>query len=166
MGKKQNLLGKKQGRLLVVEELRERSSQGSVQWKCLCDCGEFTTITTKVFNSLVKLSCGCLQRDTQASRLSMHGLSSTPSWNSWKAMVSRCTNPDSTGYSYYGGRGIAVCSGWLESFENFYEDMGERPEGMTLDRIDVDGNYCKENCRWADWSTQMLNRRSNNLKRK
>ena len=163
MGKKQNLLGSKQGRLLVVEELQERSSQGSVQWLCQCDCGEYTTITTKVFNSLVKMSCGCLIKDTQASRHVTHGMSSTPSWSSWKSMLSRCRNPNQTEYEYYGGRGIAVCDSWNPekggSFENFYKDMGERPEGMTLDRIDVDGNYCKENCRWADWSTQMLNRR-------
>lgn len=168
MGKKQNLLGKKQGRLLVVEELQDRSKQGSVQWMCLCDCGNYTVITTKVFNSLTKLSCGCLKIDTQAAKQYVHGMSGTRTWNSWKSMLARCNNPNVKGYPYYGGRGITVCDRWNPkaggSFENFLEDMGERPEGMTLDRVDVNGNYCKENCRWANWSTQMRNRRSHKLK--
>ena len=82
-------------------------------------------------------------------------------------MLSRCNNSNNTAYEYYGERGITVCDSWnpLEggSFENFLEDMGEREVGLTLDRIDVNGNYCKENCRWADWSTQMLNRRCSKL---
>ena len=163
MGRKQDLTGKRFSRLVVITEKSERNNQGSIVWECLCDCGATTTATAKVLNSLAKRSCGCFQRDLLAERNFKHNLSGTPAWNSWKSMLSRCSNPNQTGCEYYGGRGIAVCDSWNPekggSFENFYKDMGERPEGMTLDRVDVDGNYCKENCRWADWSTQMLNRR-------
>ena len=78
---------------------------------------------------------------------------------SWGAMISRCYNQNNHRYPEYGGRGIVVCERWKNSFENFLEDMGERPDGMTLDRIDVNGNYCKDNCRWATDSLQSFNMR-------
>jgi hypothetical protein len=79
----------------------------------------------------------------------------------WQNMIRRCYEPNKKDYKNYGGRGIGVCSRWLESFENFYVDMGDCPEGMTLDRKNNDGNYCKENCRWATKIEQMNNKRSN-----
>lgn len=81
--------------------------------------------------------------------------------SSWVGMWQRCTNPNNAAWKYYGGRGIAVCERWRD-FENFLEDMGEKPPGLSLDRVDVNGNYCKENCRWATRAQQSQNRRPRN----
>lgn len=87
-----------------------------------------------------------------------HGMTGTPTYFSWGSMIQRCLNPKAVVYQKYGGKGILVCEDW-KKFENFYRDMGDRPEGTSLDRIDVNGNYCKENCRWADRKTQAFNQK-------
>lgn len=104
-------------------------------------------------------SCGCWQKEVTSEINRTHGMSRTTEYSTWVGMLQRCTNPKAPEYPRYGGRGIVVCDRWLNSFETFLEDMGAKPEGSSLDRIDNDGNYSPENCRWTSPTVQLHNRR-------
>lgn len=118
---------------------------------CRCECGRIAITRINKFISGHTKSCGCLHIK--------HGMKGSREFRSWVSMKTRCYNAKHDSYKYYGGRGISVCSRWLNSFKDFYADMGPRPDGHTLDRIDTNGNYEPSNCRWSDHSTQMKNRR-------
>lgn len=159
-----DLSGMRFGRWIVIRR-GENSRNGLHRWECKCDCGTARTVlasslTRKTGNST---SCGCRQREDAT----IHGASResfghpSPEYYSWRGARYRCTDPKSTGYKYWGGRGVTMCDRWQgrDGFENFLADMGRRPEGTTLDRIDTYGNYEPGNCRWADHITQNNNKR-------
>lgn len=128
------------------------------QMRCLCTCGKTADVALSNLKSGRQKSCGCLHDEAAKLSQRTHGMSKTPIYQIWSAMRRRCYNKNVTDYPWYGGRGIKVCESW-DNFENFLRDMGPRPEGFTLDRIDPDADYSPENCRWADWSTQKINQR-------
>lgn len=106
------------------------------------------------------MSCGCFNRERSREQLTTHGKSKTKTYKTWDCMKQRCYNPNDNNYPNYGGRGIRICDRWLESFTNFYDDMGDRPKHKTIDRIDVDGNYEPGNCKWATPKEQCNNTRN------
>lgn len=161
-----DIAGKRFGRLVAVS-VEEIKAGYRVYWLCRCDCGVVKSIRADGLASGVVQSCGCLGKERRAEAsikaCTTHGMASagykrSPEYRSWSQMKVRCLVPTNHKYKDYGARGVAVCESWM-SFENFYHDMGPRPQGTSLDRIDVNGNYEPGNCRWADAKTQRNNRR-------
>jgi len=134
---------------------------------CQCSCGNEAVVQLSDLLRGDTQSCGCLKSELSAERARLlkttHGMCGTREYRSWASMVERCNNEKGRSYDRYGGRGIEVCDRWRNSFENFYTDMGDRPPGMSLDRIDNNGDYTPDNCRWATAKEQSRNRRSNRL---
>lgn len=147
--------------MLTVIERAGSDSRKEATWRCRCECGDVTIVTGSRLRSGGTKSCGCLRAIVGASRV-RHGLCGSPTHRTWARMVARCTNPNTDQYPRYGGRGITVCERWL-TFENFHEDMGERPKGMTIDRINNDKGYSPSNCRWSTRQDQARNRTSNRV---
>ena len=156
MPKKSNLVGRKFHRLLVVS-FAFASERGRRNYICRCDCGTEKIIPGRSMVSGGIMSCGCYRLE----RTITHGQSNTSTYRSWQHMLTRCLDSKSDSFQLYGGRGITVCEQWKNSFENFLADMGERPQGTSLDRRNSDGNYEPSNCRWASSQIQTRNRRSN-----
>lgn len=124
---------------------------------CKCVCGITKNVNRYNLINGKSVSCGCTK--DRSTPVTKHGLSKTRAYRTWKAIKARCYRKSHSDYPRYGGRGIKVCDRWKNSFQEFYNDMGERPEGASIDRIDVDGNYSPENCQWATQTQQMRNTR-------
>ena len=155
-----NLVGRRFERLVVTGGPVKRDGRQGAFWNCLCDCGKVASVpigTAQLLSGGTK-SCGCLMVDRVKASNTRHGMTKSPEYIVWRQMWQRCVNPAHKSYQAY--KGFTPVDRW-KSFEAFYEDMGDRPDGLTLDRIDNTKGYSPENCRWADPYTQQGNTKRN-----
>lgn len=158
-----NLLGKRFGRLLVVSEAPKQGKH--IKWNCLCDCGKIVVVFGDNIRRGLTKSCGCLHSEITRQKNSTHKESKTRLYSIWISMKERCSNNANPDWKNYGGRGISVCDKWRNSYESFrdWSRLNGYNDNLTIDRIDVNGNYTPENCRWATTKDQNRNKRSNVL---
>lgn len=160
-----DIKGKRFGKLIVLERAENRireSGRQDVVWVCKCDCGNSKNIrSTSLLQGLTK-SCGCIAIEKVKNLNLSHNMCQTKEYKAWSKLKSRCYTKTDNKYYAYGARGIKVCDRWLESFDNFYKDMGDAPtKKHSIDRIDVNGNYEPSNCRWATNKVQSNNKTTN-----
>lgn len=154
-----DLIGRTYGRLTVLS--RDENAGKEPRWRCVCECGSVKVIYGTSLRSGQTKSCGCLAKIITSKRSLKHGMFGSPEWRAWNSMKSRCHQPSNKNFINYGARGITVCDRWRESFENFFADMGARPSSEhQIDRVNNDGPYEPDNCRWATRKQNMRNRRN------
>lgn len=159
------MIGKRFGKLIVIDKCKERAKNGTVKYICKCDCGNISTIRGDHLRCGETLSCGCLIKKYSTSKYVKKGQSTLNKrlYKIYDSMKSRCYNVNNKNYKHYGKRGITICDEWLNDFMAFYDwamSHGYR-EDLTVDRINTDGNYEPSNCRWVDMKTQNNNTRRN-----
>ena len=159
-----DISGNRYGRLLVLERFG-KTGDGKATWKCVCACGREVVVSGKDLRSGNTRSCGCLQKETAASRHTIHSISSTRLYKIWMQMKERCYNPNTPQYKDWGGRGITVCDDWLNNVQAFYGWAMNNgyADDLSLDRIDNNKGYSPDNCRWATREDQCNNKRTNRL---
>ena len=151
--------GNRYGRLLVLSY--HSRSEGKAQhprFLCKCDCGNEVVVLGTNLRRNHTTSCGCVHKENTRAAKKTHGMRHTPTYKTWCSMKERCLNSNSKSYEEYGSKGISIYEPWKESFEEFLKDMGVRPEGTSLDRIDPEKDYTPDNCQWADASNQAFNK--------
>ncbi len=157
-----DLVGYRFGRWRVLA--RASNCNGTARWLCRCDCGTEKDVSGVTLRQGQSKSCHhCARRGDPTVHGHARGGNRTKTYRCWEGMIARCCNPAKTNYSRYGGRGIAVCDRWRQSFQAFMDDMGPKPTGTTIERIDNDGHYEPGNCRWATHTEQQRNLRTNRL---
>lgn len=160
MGVKVDLVGQKFGKLVVLKFHGMSQDKMTRLWHCKCECGGAILVPTKRLNNGDTKSCGCLSPEVTATRNTSHGCSDTALYRIWRSMLNRCHSPANEAFPRYGGRGITVDPRW-HTFENFKKDMGTKPKGMSLERLENNLGYSATNCKWATYTEQNSNRRDN-----
>lgn len=160
-----SIVGNRHGRLVVLSEVRCPGER--LKFSCVCDCGTTKSVTRAHLSTGLVKSCGCLHDEKARTNTFKHGHAragaKAKTYGIWAEMIARCHKPTNKAYSDYGGRGISVCSEWRSSYVAFYRSMGDKPRGMSLDRINNDGDYEPGNVAWRSLSAQGRNKRSNRL---